>query len=161
MTANAGRVPVGFETTPAVANAYGVSEIGIPETFFLDARHRIVKRILGGVTMKELNAGVALMDGHHAALAGSAGDGGPESRLTTVQSPPRMDRRTSRSGPPAWATRRTPRWVLPRSRCCWPRHGAVALVQRPSTAERASDLRGFLSDMTTDIESCAAGSASR
>jgi cytochrome c biogenesis protein CcmG, thiol:disulfide interchange protein DsbE len=57
------RYPVGFETTPAVANAYGVSGIGIPETFFLDGRHRIVKRILGDVTMKELTAGVALMDG--------------------------------------------------------------------------------------------------
>ncbi len=55
--------PVGFETTPAIANAYGVSGIGIPETFFLDARHRIVKRILGDVTMKDLTAGVALMDG--------------------------------------------------------------------------------------------------
>jgi len=55
--------PVGFESTPAVADAYGVSGPGIPETFFLDGRHRIVKRILGGVTMKELTAGVALMDG--------------------------------------------------------------------------------------------------
>jgi cytochrome c biogenesis protein CcmG, thiol:disulfide interchange protein DsbE len=55
--------PVGFETTPAVADAYGVSGIGIPETFFLDGRHRIVKRIIGGVTMKELTTGVALMDG--------------------------------------------------------------------------------------------------
>ncbi len=63
LTAYGVAYPVGFETTPAVANAYGVSEIGIPETFFLDARHRIVKRILGDVTMKELNTGVALMDG--------------------------------------------------------------------------------------------------
>jgi cytochrome c biogenesis protein CcmG, thiol:disulfide interchange protein DsbE len=55
--------PVGFETTPAVADAYGVSGPGIPETFFLDGRHRIVKRIIGDVTMKELTAGVALMDG--------------------------------------------------------------------------------------------------
>jgi cytochrome c biogenesis protein CcmG, thiol:disulfide interchange protein DsbE len=55
--------PVGFETTPSVADAYGVSGIGIPETFFLDARHLIVKRIVGGVTMKELTTGVALMDG--------------------------------------------------------------------------------------------------
>jgi cytochrome c biogenesis protein CcmG, thiol:disulfide interchange protein DsbE len=55
--------PVGFESTPAVADAYDVSGIGIPETFFLDGRHRIVKRILGDVTMKELTAGVALMDG--------------------------------------------------------------------------------------------------
>ena len=55
--------PIGFETTPAVANAYNVSEIGIPETFFLNARHLIVKRVLGGVTMQDLTAGVALMDG--------------------------------------------------------------------------------------------------
>jgi cytochrome c biogenesis protein CcmG, thiol:disulfide interchange protein DsbE len=60
--------PVGFESTPAVADAYGVSEIGIPETFFLDSRHRIVKRILGDVTMQALSAGVALMDGRSETL---------------------------------------------------------------------------------------------
>lgn len=32
----------------------------------------------------------------------------------------------------------------------------VALVHRPSTAERATDLRGFVSDMQSDIGSCAA-----
>ena len=64
VTASGVAYPVGFETTPAVADAYGVSGPGIPETFFLDARHRIVKRVLGGVTMKELTAGVALMDGN-------------------------------------------------------------------------------------------------
>ncbi len=32
----------------------------------------------------------------------------------------------------------------------------VALVHRPSTAERAADLRGFVSDMQSDIGSCAA-----
>jgi cytochrome c biogenesis protein CcmG/thiol:disulfide interchange protein DsbE len=53
--------PVGFESTPAIADAYGVSAIGIPETFFLDAKHRIVKRILGDVTMQSLTAGVALI----------------------------------------------------------------------------------------------------
>ena len=63
LAANGVAYPVGFETTPALANAYGVSEIGIPETFFLDARHRIVKHVVGGVTMKSLTAGVALMDG--------------------------------------------------------------------------------------------------
>ena len=34
---------------------------------------------------------------------------------------------------------------------------AVALVHKPSTAERASDMRGFLHEVTADIESCAAG----
>ena len=59
--ANGVMYPVGFESTSAVADAYGVSEIGIPETFFLDARHRIIKRVLGGVTMQTLTAGVALI----------------------------------------------------------------------------------------------------
>ena len=63
VTASKVGYPVGFEATSAVADAYGVSGPGIPETFFLDARHRIVKRVLGGVTMKELTAGVALMKG--------------------------------------------------------------------------------------------------
>jgi hypothetical protein len=33
----------------------------------------------------------------------------------------------------------------------------VGLTHRPSTAERAADLRGFLANMNTDIESCAGG----
>jgi cytochrome c biogenesis protein CcmG, thiol:disulfide interchange protein DsbE len=61
LTANGVAYPVGFETTPAVADAYGVT--GIPQTFFLNGRHRIVKRVFGDVTMKDLNTGVALMDG--------------------------------------------------------------------------------------------------
>jgi len=55
--------PVGFESTSAVADAYGVSAIGIPETFFLDSRHRIVKRIFGDVTRQELSQGTVLMKG--------------------------------------------------------------------------------------------------
>jgi cytochrome c biogenesis protein CcmG/thiol:disulfide interchange protein DsbE len=61
--------PVGFEPTSAVADAYGVSEIGIPETLFLDSRHRIVKRVLGDVTAQTLAAGVALMDARPDTLA--------------------------------------------------------------------------------------------
>jgi hypothetical protein len=34
---------------------------------------------------------------------------------------------------------------------------ALALVHRPSQAEQASDLQGFLHDMNTAVESCAAG----
>jgi thiol-disulfide isomerase/thioredoxin/anti-sigma regulatory factor (Ser/Thr protein kinase) len=56
--------PIGFESTPAVTNAYGVD--GIPETFFLNASHDIVKRIFGDVTMAELTADSALIDGHQA-----------------------------------------------------------------------------------------------
>jgi thiol-disulfide isomerase/thioredoxin len=54
--------PVGFESTSAQADAYGVSAIGIPETFFLSSGHRIVKRVLGGVTMKDLTAGTAMIE---------------------------------------------------------------------------------------------------
>jgi thiol-disulfide isomerase/thioredoxin/anti-sigma regulatory factor (Ser/Thr protein kinase) len=69
--------PIGFESTPGVADAYGVSAAGIPETFFLNASHRIVKRILGDVTMAELAADTALMDGQHPSPARSvaAADG--------------------------------------------------------------------------------------
>jgi cytochrome c biogenesis protein CcmG, thiol:disulfide interchange protein DsbE len=75
LTAHAVAYPVGFESTPAVANAWGVSQIGIPETFFLDSRHRIVKRIYGGVTMQALTAGVALIGGGTNPVA--AGDSAP------------------------------------------------------------------------------------
>ena len=65
--------PVGFETTPAVTDAYGVSAVGIPETFFLNWRHRIVKRILGDVTMRELSQESAVLDGPHVSPAGTGG----------------------------------------------------------------------------------------
>ena len=55
------RYPVGVDPLPAATTvSYGV--LALPQTFFLNARHRIVKRIFGAVTMKELSAGVALMD---------------------------------------------------------------------------------------------------
>ena len=69
LAAHAVAYPVAFESTPAVADAWGVSQIGIPETFFLDSRHRIVKRIFGDVTMQGLTAGVALMNGGSGTLA--------------------------------------------------------------------------------------------
>jgi hypothetical protein len=56
-----------------------------------------------------------------------------------------------------WATHRTPRWVLLALAVVLVGTVLVALVHKPSQAERASDLRGFLSDMNTDIESCAGG----
>ena len=74
-----------------------------------------------------------------------------------MQSPPRTDppyvpiRRT------AWPVRKTPRW--------WFAAGAVIVVVgvlvgiavHPSKAQRAADLNGFLTDMKTDIQSCAGG----
>jgi len=57
----------------------------------------------------------------------------------------------------AWATRRTPRWVLLALAVIVAGTVVVSLVHKPSQAERASDLRGFVSDVNYDIESCAAG----
>lgn len=50
---------VGFDPYPA-ATAIGYGVIAIPQTFFLDARHRIVKRVFGAVTMKGLARGAVL-----------------------------------------------------------------------------------------------------
>jgi cytochrome c biogenesis protein CcmG/thiol:disulfide interchange protein DsbE len=52
---------VGWDPTFTAASAYGVG--GLPQTFFLDARHRIVDRIFGPVTLAELRAGIALATG--------------------------------------------------------------------------------------------------
>jgi cytochrome c biogenesis protein CcmG, thiol:disulfide interchange protein DsbE len=53
--------PVGTDPFPApVTTSYGV--YALPQTFFLNARHRIVKHVIGAVTTAELNQGVALMD---------------------------------------------------------------------------------------------------
>src|ERR1700744_758786 len=74
-----------------------------------------------------------------------------------VQSPPRTQppyvpiRRT------AWPTRRSPRLLWLAAAAVLAIAVALALVHRPSHAERASDLRGFLQDMSTSIESCAGG----
>jgi thiol-disulfide isomerase/thioredoxin len=53
--------PVGSDPFPApVTTSYGV--FGLPQTFFLNAKHRIVKHVIGAVTLAELKAGVAVMD---------------------------------------------------------------------------------------------------
>ncbi len=53
--------PVGVDAPPMpTAAAYNVS--GLPQTFFLNAQHRVVKRVFGAVTHQELTAGTALID---------------------------------------------------------------------------------------------------
>jgi cytochrome c biogenesis protein CcmG, thiol:disulfide interchange protein DsbE len=55
------RYPVGFDPFPSkTTTSYGV--YALPQTFFLNAQHRIVSHILGPLTMKDLTRGVALMD---------------------------------------------------------------------------------------------------
>jgi cytochrome c biogenesis protein CcmG/thiol:disulfide interchange protein DsbE len=50
--------PVGWDPGLTAASAYGVS--GLPQTFFLNARHRIVDRVFGAVTLTALRKGIAL-----------------------------------------------------------------------------------------------------
>jgi cytochrome c biogenesis protein CcmG, thiol:disulfide interchange protein DsbE len=54
--------PIGVDPGPALvtASAYGV--VALPQTFFLNAQHRIVDRIYGAVTQADLAAGIHLMD---------------------------------------------------------------------------------------------------
>jgi serine/threonine protein kinase len=52
--------PVGFDPNVIVAGSYGVN--GLPQTFFLNAQHRIVDHVLGAVTKADLAKGVQLMD---------------------------------------------------------------------------------------------------
>jgi cytochrome c biogenesis protein CcmG/thiol:disulfide interchange protein DsbE len=50
--------PVGWDPHFIAANAYGV--VALPQTFFLNAKHRIVDRIFGAVTVADLRRGIAL-----------------------------------------------------------------------------------------------------
>ena len=61
--------------------------------------------------------------------------------------------------PSGWPVRRMPRWTLLAIALFLVAAVAVALVHKPTTAERASDMRGFLREVTGDIQSCAGGVA--
>ena len=52
--------PLGFDPVANVAAAYDLS--ALPQTYFLNARHRIVEHVLGAMTTADLAEGVALMD---------------------------------------------------------------------------------------------------
>jgi hypothetical protein len=56
-----------------------------------------------------------------------------------------------------WPVRRTPRSVLLAIAGLLVIAVAVALVHKPSQAERASDMNGVLQQLSADIESCAGG----
>jgi hypothetical protein len=63
----------------------------------------------------------------------------------------------NRALPSGWPVRRTPRWVLLALVLVVAVTVVISLVHKPSQAQRAADMRGFLSDVTADIESCAGG----
>ncbi len=52
--------PIGFDPRVKAALAYNVD--GLPQTFFLNAQHRIVDHVLGAVTEAELAKGLSLMN---------------------------------------------------------------------------------------------------
>jgi cytochrome c biogenesis protein CcmG/thiol:disulfide interchange protein DsbE len=52
--------PIGFDPDVTAALAYGVN--ALPQTFFLNAEHRIVYHVPGAITPAELAKGVRLMD---------------------------------------------------------------------------------------------------
>ena len=52
--------PIGFDPQVKVALAYNV--YGLPQTFFLNAQHRIVDHVPGAVTKAELAKGLRLMN---------------------------------------------------------------------------------------------------
>ncbi len=55
------RYPVAFDPFPSSTTThYGV--LALPQTFFLNAQHRIVKHVIGQLSVAELHAGVAQMD---------------------------------------------------------------------------------------------------
>src|SRR5947199_7993513 len=61
------------------------------------------------------------------------------------------------SRPSGWPVLRTPRWLLAAGVVLVAGLALAAIPHRPSTAQRATDLRGMVHDLTTDIESCAGG----
>jgi hypothetical protein len=56
-----------------------------------------------------------------------------------------------------WATRRTPMWIFAVIAVLIAGVVVVSLDQSPSSAQRASDLRGYFGDVNAGIESCAGG----
>ncbi len=61
------------------------------------------------------------------------------------------------SRPSGWPVLRTPKWMFAGAVVLVAGLTLAALPHRPSTAQRAADLRGMVHDLNVDIESCAGG----
>ena len=59
--------------------------------------------------------------------------------------------------PSGWPVLRTPLWMFAAGAVLVAGLVLAAVPHRPSTGQRAADLRGMVHDLTTDIESCAGG----
>jgi hypothetical protein len=56
-----------------------------------------------------------------------------------------------------WPVRKTPRWLFAAGALVLAGAVVVGLAHHPSQAQRAADMNTFLHDVTSDIQSCAAG----
>jgi hypothetical protein len=56
-----------------------------------------------------------------------------------------------------WPTRRVPRWAMAAGAVLLAIAVAVGLSHRPTTGQRASDLRSFLRQLNADVQSCSGG----
>ena len=59
--------------------------------------------------------------------------------------------------PSGWPVLRTPKWMLAAGVVLVAGLTLAAIPHRPSTGQRAADLRGMVHDLNLDIESCAGG----
>jgi hypothetical protein len=57
----------------------------------------------------------------------------------------------------SWPVRHTPRWLMGVGVALVAGAVLVGLAHKPSTAQRASDMHGFLTEVNTDMESCSGG----
>lgn len=64
---------------------------------------------------------------------------------------------TLRTGSSGWPVLRTPRWMWAGAAALVAGLVIAAIPHHPSTGQRAADLRGFVSSVNGDIESCAGG----
>jgi hypothetical protein len=71
---------------------------------------------------------------------------------------------TTRTDPPyipirrsGWPSRRSPKWVFAAGAVLLAVAIVVGLAHRPTAGQRAADLRGFLHQLTADVESCSGG----
>src|ERR1700685_1378958 len=71
---------------------------------------------------------------------------------------------TARTDPPyipvrnhGWPGRRAPRWAIGAGAVLVAVAVAVGISHHPTTGQRGTDLRGFLSQVTFDIQSCSGG----
>lgn len=74
-----------------------------------------------------------------------------------MQSPPRSDPPYVPLRHAGWPTRRSPRWLLLAGLAVAVCAVLIGVAVRPTRAQRASDMNGFLHDMTAGIQSCAGG----